>query len=288
MENTLPFKYKMIGVVTLYNPDVSEVAENIMRYAPWLDTLVIWDNSPLEHSVKSQMLPLLDSIATKILWHGTGENTFIAMAIDFAWNRAKSENFDFVLTMDQDSQWSDFAAYRRLIEDDYGSGQRRVYVPYIKGCDKWPVLSAMQQRRLFINSGTVYPTEILTAIDGPDKRFPLDALDNDLAIRVQEAGYTIVCLTDCLLFHVMGNPTKSKWLPLKANNYSAQRTYEITRSHVFNYRQHRNWLTLGDKWRIAKDFIIMRLVRIVLIEDDKLNRIKMLLRGIRDGIKCKE
>lgn len=285
MKNKL--SYKMLGVVTLYNSDAHEAAENILRYAPWLDALVIWDNSPLERQEKSRLLPLLSEFSERVIWHGTGKNAFIAEAIDFAWNMAKREKFDFVLTMDQDSRWDDFAAFRRFIEEDYDSGQRRVYVPYIKGCDSWSVVSAMQSRRLFINSGTVYPTEILTAIDGPDKRFPLDALDHDLAIRVQEKGFGIVCLTTCILHHTMGCPTKAKWLPLKANNYTAMRTYEITRSHVLNWRKHSQWLTLGDKWRIVKDFIVMRLVRILLIEDDKTNRIKMLFRGIRDGRKCK-
>ncbi len=281
------FKYKMLGVVTLYNPNVSEAAENIMRYAPWLDTLIVWDNSSLERNTKSQLLPLLSQVSEKIIWHGTGENTFIAAAIDYAWNFAKSNGIDFVLTMDQDSIWDDFATYRNIIEKDHDNGQLHIYVPYIKGCDKWTVLSTMQHRQLFINSGTVYPTTILTAIDGPDMRFPLDALDHDLSIRVQKAGYSIVCLTGCILHHTMGNPTKSRWLPLKANNYTAQRTYEITRSHVLNYRKHRRWLTFKDKWRIVKDFIIMRLVRIWLIEDDKANRTKMLFHGITDGIKCK-
>lgn len=276
--------YKMLGVVVLYNPDLREVVENMERYVPYLDRLIVWDNSPINLNLRDIITRRLQEFEDKIQWQGTGENRFIAPAINFAWRYAKENEYDFILTMDQDSRWLDFMKYRQLIENDAGQNLLCVYTPYIKGCDQWIIRDKKQKRRIFINSGTVYPVEILTAIGGVDETFLLDALDHDTAIRVQEAGYDIVCLTDCILLHTMGNPTKSRLLLLKANNYSAGRTYEITRSHILNFRKHRKWLTFSDKVRIIKDFVVMRLFRILLLEKDKFNKIKMLIRGLKAGL----
>ena len=229
----------MLGVVVVYDPDM-DVIENIKGYAPYIDKLIIWDNSPLELNLHNVIMEQLHSIEDKILWQGTGKNRFIAPAINFAWNYAKENGYDYILTMDQDSHWHDFAKYRRLIEEDTGHNQPCVYTPYIYGCDKWTIKDKKQKRQIFINSGTVYPVDILTAIDGVDEMFPLDALDHDTSIRVREAGYEIICLTECVLQHTMGNPTTARLLPIKANNYSAKRTYEITCSHVLNLRKQKN------------------------------------------------
>lgn len=281
------WKYKMVGVVTLYQPDMEKCIDNIEKYIADIDTLIIWDNSPLSLGLQERISKHFCGREKQIIWHGNGENTFIAPAIDYALEYAQKKDYDLILTMDQDSVWDDFRSYRKAIELDLSEGYMRVYTPYIKGCDKWKVTKDIQNRHLFINSGTVYPTEILVTIGGTDPMFPLDALDHDLSIRVQKAGFDIVCLTNCLLYHSMGTPTKSKYLPLKANNYNAQRTYEITRCHIINYRKHRDWLNYADKFRIIKDFVVMRIIRILLLETDKWFRIKMIFKGIKDGFSLK-
>lgn len=279
--------YKMLGVVTLYNPDVESVIKSISKYAAVLDRLVIWDNSLPEKKTREKIEPELRKVCSDMYWHSDGRNTFIAAAINYAWNMAKEENYDLVLTMDQDSSWDNFSDYRHRIECMMSHGTVEVYTPYIMGCDKWKMTENVQYRKLYINSGTVYPTKILTDIGGADERFPLDALDHDLAIRVQEKGYKIVCITNCILHHKMGTPTKSKFFPLKANNYPAWRTYMITYSQVLNYRKHRKWFTSSEIFRVIKDFIVMRMLGIVLLENDKKAKIKMLCKGITDGFKAK-
>ena len=203
-------KYKMLGVVVLYKPDVFEVIENIERYALYLDRLIVWDNSPSELNLHDAIINKLQRIEDKILWHGTVENQFIAPAINFALDYANKNGYDFILSMDQDSRWLDFAKYRCLIENDVEQNQYHVYTPYIKGYDNWAINEKKQKRRIFINSGTIDPVHILNAIGGVDENFPLDALDHDTSIRIQEMGFDIVCLTECILLHTMGKPTKKR------------------------------------------------------------------------------
>ena len=91
-------------------------------------------------------------------------------------------------------------------------------------------------------------------------------------------------ITSCTLHHTLGQPTKSDRLHLMTNNYNAFRTYSIARGHLINYRKHSDWLTAAEKRRIIKEYIVLRLVRILLLESDKTQRLKMLLKGIKDGL----
>ena len=100
---------KMIGVVTLYNPDKAQTLSNISRYAPFLEALVVWDNSAENHG---QWFA-----EPHILYHWTGENTCIAPALNYTWQKAVEGNYSSILIMDQDSTWDDFAAYRKDIEE---------------------------------------------------------------------------------------------------------------------------------------------------------------------------
>ncbi len=281
---SLNYQTKMIGLVTLYNPDVDIAAANIERYINELDALVVWDNSPLTSDLRARLEPLLGDSFNKVVWHGSGENTFIAPAINFTWQYAKEHGYDFIVIMDQDSQWEDFATYRHEIEEYWKNGKKWVYTPYVIGHDEWPVSTTLCFRRMFINSGTVVHTDILTAVDGADLSFPLDALDCDLSIRIQEANYKIACITSSVLYHTLGTPTKSEGLHLMTNNYNELRTYSITRGYLRLLRLHRKWLSGAEKRNIIKENIILRPIRILLLEHDKCKKLFMFAKGIRDGL----
>lgn len=287
MENTSPFKYKMLGIVTLYNPVAKEVAENIKRYAPWLDTLIIWDNSPLGRNVKQQLLPLLPDLQNKIIWHGNGENLCIAKAINFAWHHAQEHKLDFLLVMDQDSQWEDFAAYRIKVEELWEENKRLVFCPYVTMPKVIQAAEDITYPRTFINSGTVFPITILTAIGGADETFPLDALDHDLSIRIQKAGYRIACLNRFVLQHHLGSPFRSKWLHVTTLNYNSFRTYSILRGYIILFRKHWSWFTLKERYLIFRGILFARLLKIIFIEDDKWGKTKSLFKAINDGLTYK-
>ena len=102
-----------------------------------------------------------------------------------------------LLIMDQDSEWQNFADYKRMIEEHWHMGHEWVFTPYFAGQPK--PAEPVEVLRLFINSGTVIPIKVLQDIGGADELMPLDALDHDMAIRIQKKGYRIVKLADAIL-----------------------------------------------------------------------------------------
>lgn len=280
--------YKFLGVVTLYNSAPNEVAENIKRYISNVDALIIWDNSSLEKSLRSKLMPLLDDVAEKIIWVGDGLNHCIAPAINFALRYAIEQRFDMLLVMDQDSQWEDFSAYRKDIENALSRGEVKVFTPYVKGCDTFERKSEEQEKHLMINSGMVIPIKILAEIGGVDEvAFPLDALDHDITYSIREHGYSTVCLTKHVLNHTLGQMQRMGLFNIMTPNYNWFRTYSITRSHIICYRKHKKMLTDEDKHYLYWEILILKFVRIILAEPDKFKRMKAFIKGIIDGLSYK-
>ena len=277
-------KTKILGLVTLYNPEFPDAVDNIMRYLPYLDLLVIWDNSPLEANIKKKILEPLVGETDKIIWHGDGNNYCIAPAINYAWHYAQENGFDLLLLMDQDSKWEDFRSYITEVNKRYQASPKNVFCPYIPSDDTFEITKDAQEKNIFINSGTVIPTSILSEIGGADEAFPLDALDHDLAIRIQKAEYKIVSLTKHQLHHTVGNFKMMGPFHIYTHNYSPQRLYSISRSHIIKYRKHKDWLSSSEIKVTLKEHYIRQLLRILLAEPQKMCRLKMFFKGIYDGI----
>jgi rhamnosyltransferase len=274
---------KMLGLVTLYHPDFPNAVDNIMRYLPYLDSLVIWDNSPLEHNLKQNILALLDTEADKVIWYGDGNNYCVAPAINYSWHYAQENHYDSILLMDQDSQWESFRDFRKQVEECLIQNDNRVFCPYIIGNDFFEITQEIQNKRVFITSGTVIPIKILNKVGGADEAFPLDALDNDLAIRIQKAGYSIVCLTKHILHHTIGEARRMGPLRLFTSNYGPERTYSVTRSHILLLRKHHSWLTLGEIYKILREHFLYKVIRIVFAEPQKIKKFKSFFKGVNDG-----
>lgn len=281
------YSTKMLGLVTLYNPAPQEAAANILRYIHDVDALIIWDNSPLEARLKEQVLESLAEEAPKVIWHGDGQNRCIAPAINYAWRYAKEHGFELLLLMDQDSLWEDFASYRKDIEKQYYNSMS-VFTPYVVGCDTFSITAVIQEKFLFINSGTIIPTEILSDINHIDENaFPLDALDNDLSLCARERGYKILCLTNHKLHHSLGQLQHIGFFNILTPNYNSDRTYSIIRSHVICYRKHRALVSKEYRNYFYGEIIYYRLIRIIFAEQKKWNKIKAFIKGFISGLSYK-
>lgn len=278
------YNAQMLGVVTLYHPSPQEAAENILRYIQDVDALIIWDNSPLDANLRQQISGILGAEIKKVIWYGDGTNHFIAPAINYALHYALKKHFDLLLFMDQDSQWENFASYRNDVERHWLEGEKWVYTPYVIGCDTFTITQNEQEKRLFINSGTIIPTSLLNAIGGIDEQaFPLDAIDHDLAFSIKENGYHAYCLTQHRLFHSLGNPQRMGIFHIFTPNYDRHRTFSMTRSHIICYRKHKALMTTEDSDYLYNEIIRRKIIRILFAEPDKIGRFMALIKGIVSG-----
>lgn len=271
----------VLGIVTLYNPDESRVKENIQSYKPYLDKLIIWDNSPESHKAWF-------SEDSSVIYHSTGKNVCIAPAISHASSYLKAHGYKMLLIMDQDSKWDDFNAFMTDAQKLYREHAADVFTPYVRGCDTFEITSAVMPRRLFINSGTLLSSGALSII-GPidEEAFPLDALDHDMALTLLENGGRAVCLTGYTLTHSLGNLKRMGQFNILTHDYNAFRTYSMTRSHIICHRKHYKTMNGRERKYLYREILLQKLKRIILAENDKWERLMALLRGGRDGLRYK-
>lgn len=270
---------EVLGVVTLYNPEEKKVEENIQSYLPYINELIVWDNSESYHKKWFAKY-------NNIIYHHTGKNECIAPAINYASRHLKANGYQMMLIMDQDSIWEDFGSFLSKAKKLYKDHVAGVFTPYVKGCDNFDITMSVMPRRLFINSGTLLTSKALGIIGDVDEQaFPLDALDHDMALTLLENNVKAVCLTDSILIHSLGNLQRMGIFNIKTHDYNAFRTYSMTRSHIICHRKHYKSMNESERIYIYNEIIYQKIKRIMLAESNKFERLKALMKGIWDGLR---
>lgn len=267
---------KLCAVVVTYYPDVVETTENILRYLPWIDHLIIWENTP-KADVDKYRIVLPDN--GKISYMGTGENVGISKALNQSVTYCKTRGYTHLLTMDQDSQWEGFDLFKTSI-DEYENNNNYIFGPYISG-DK-PMSTSIEVEYL-ITSGMIVPIDAIINIGGYYEQFKVDGIDTELCLRAKAHGLHVIKLNSGNLAQKYGNPTKTSFLGYSfyTSGYSDFRLYGIMRNHIMILRKHKTSLAL--KKEIFCKFLISYTFRILFGEQKKLHRLHMLYKGLFDG-----
>lgn len=129
-------------------------------------------------------------------------------------------------------------------------------------------------------NGTLITKELVKEIGFPRKEFFISRDETDYMNRSKIAGATIATVVNSIYCH-----PKSKLIFKKILGYSTQiypdldKEYYFIRNLTFSYKDN-------NKKKILK-FIIMRLLTIVIYEDNKLKRINQVFKAKSDGYKNK-
>lgn len=273
---------KLAGVVVLYNPD-SNVQDNICSYIDYVDVVYAVDNSSEDNSEKFS--------SEKIVYIPNGENKGIAYALNAGAQRAMDNGYDWLLTMDQDSHFSDdgIDKMKQFIIDSKNQ---------INGFDYEKIgLITPFHRTLFnenekpqgidspavvMTSGNIISLKAYRQIGGFKDWMFIDAVDFDYCLNLRDHGYDIWRLTYIELKHNLGNVVfkdigKKHMYSL---NHSAMRRYYIVRNRYYFYDMyHERWPDFcnAEKARTSREA-----VKIFLCENQKFKKLFAMLRGYID------
>ena len=103
------------GVVILYHPDIQLLSENIKTYVQGLKQLYVYDNSETKLPGIEEALR---NLHPSIQYNYFNANEGIAKRLNRAVEEAVRNNYDYLLTMDQDSSFKegDFEKYKMQIQ----------------------------------------------------------------------------------------------------------------------------------------------------------------------------
>jgi len=268
-----------LGIVTSYFPILDELEDNIKSYLSGIDHLIIWENTPKE---KSQINSLIERLNNpKVEVRTSGKNEFLAFPFNCCIRWAAENGFTHILTMDQDSSFTDsqFVEYLHLIrinqKDDIA-----IYTP-AKSTEK--ILSQdVEEKENAITSGSVYPINVFRKIGYFQEDFLIYMIDIEFGIRVKCSGLRIISFPKIILNHQAGYAKESNY-GITINNYSAQSTYYIIRNTILTWKLYPQKYKFGERIKFFRYKIIYRTLKIGF-EDNKLLKIKAIWLGLFHGI----
>jgi len=198
---------------------------------------------------------------------------------------AQKENYDFILTMDQDSSFEagGFEKYIGLIEAN-SDDTVGVYAPNRNNVSD--LTRNFVEMRTAISSGAVYPVSLFEKIGLFNEYFFIYMIDIEFCLRAKKHNMKTVCVTPITMLHQEGYAEKSR-LGLSVNNYSAQSTYYIIRNTILTWNLFPKEFTLSDKFLFFKYKLIYRTLKLGF-ETDRIRKLKAIYLGILHGITRKK
>ncbi|SFH67128.1 rhamnosyltransferase [Selenomonas ruminantium] len=270
---------KFVAIVVLYNP-AGDVIDNIKSYSNSVEKVYAIDNS---EEVSQDILDELNKI-DNIVYIPFNENKGVAYALNIGLKKALSEKADYLLTMDQDTAFRKDDAEKMINyiqnNNDYTIGI------YAANTEEYTGSNDAEKVNLVLTSGNIINCDIVSEIGGYDTDLFIDWVDNDICYRLMNYGKNIMRINKVKIDHHLGEKQYVNILGYKYSyvTHNALRYYYMTRNKFYVLKKNRMPLI----YRIRFVFGTIKLIfGVLIIEKDKLLRLKYIFRGLKDCYCCR-
>lgn len=277
-------KLSVAGVVTLYNPTDEDI-KNIDTYINDIDKLYIVDNT-IGNDNKDR-IPEND----KIEYIFKNENLGVATAMNMGAEKALKDGYNWLLTMDQDTTFKN-GVMDKMKEVILSQDMSKIGIVtpwhHTKLIDKKPDVEFDDPHDV-MTSGNLVNLDIWKKIGGYKDFFFIDGIDIEYCMNLHKNCYKILRINTIEIEHNLGNIfyKKLRGRLFLCTNHTAIRRYYIMR----NYHYIKD-MYLNDDPNYCYALVSQRhnMIGVLLYEKDKINKIRMYIRGYKDykkGIKGK-
>lgn len=280
---------KVAAIIISYNPD-NNLLDSINLLINQVEKIIIVDNgSESEKKKNINLIKDINNEKIKIIFNQ--ENLGIATALNIGVKDALKQGYNWILTMDQDSKVSSnmiekmFEVYSTIDESerkDILSIFPNFVDERIQSIEENSEMNAYEYVDADITSGNLLKAEVFDKVGFFDDSLFIDLVDTDFCMRLNEENIKMIKVRDAILYHSLGESqtVKSIFGKFNTSNHSALRRYYMTRNRFYTWEKYKdlNSFTLNrDKKLFKKEFI-----KIILGENDKINKIKMVFKGYKD------
>lgn len=272
---------KILAGIVLYNPDIHRLKENIEGIYNQVDKLIFIDNNS---SNKKEILKLLEKYNNIEIIHNE-KNNGIAGALNQILEYANKNNYEWFLTLDQDSvaQNKLISNYSKVFEiENVGMITCNIidrnFIEEKKDGNEYSYINRC------ITSGCINNTEVIQKCGGFDNKMFIDYVDFDICATLIENNYKIIKINYDGLLHEVGHAKIVKFFGKKEKifNHSPFRTYYIIRNRLYFLEKHNVKKKLKEKMKILK-----RCILILVYQNNKKENLYAILRGYIDSKKMK-
>ena len=269
---------KLAACVVLYNPDTS-VVDNIKTYASGVDEVFAVDNSDEPNAPLLDRITALGENVTIIPMHG---NQGIAAALNRGLQEASRRGYGYILTMDEDSYFTDdtLQRYKDKAEELFASDEKVIQVGIHNSGDKDDDLVVNNETPdWLITSGSIMRVEDSLTVGGFLEKLFIDEVDREFCYRAADRGYSFRRVLDLTMQHNLGSPIRGKIFgrEFEAMGHSKIRKYYIFRNCTYVMK------TYPRTRKPYRHFLFATWLKTILVEDDKMNKLKYMRMGRRDA-----
>jgi len=269
---------KLASCVVLYNPDEG-VVDNIKTYASGVDEVFAVDNSDEPNAPLLDRITALVENVTVIPMHG---NQGIAAALNRGLKEASRRGYGYILTMDEDSYFTDdtLQRYKDKAEALFASDEKVIQVGIHNSGDKDDDLVVNNETPdWLITSGSIMRVKDSLAAGGFLEKLFIDEVDREFCYRAADRGYSFRRVLDLTMQHNLGSPIRGKIFgrEFEAMGHSKIRKYYIFRNCTYVMK------TYPRTRKPYRHFLFATWLKTILVEDDKMNKLKYMRMGRRDA-----
>lgn len=273
---------KVMAGIVLFNPDIKRLKENIDAIYEQVDLVLLVNNGSDNIDVVRDMI----ADCGKITVLDNGSNLGIATALKRIMRYAEKWEYDWVLTLDQDSVCQ--------------PGLINAYTLYY-GLDSVGILTCNIVDRNFsissgftegqeyrevsqcITSASLIKVEAYRQTDGFDEKLFIDSVDFDICINMRCHGYKIYKINYDGVLHEVGHGRNVKFLfkDYISYNHSPFRQYYMARNHRYLVMKYPDQFSKLKEWirEIRSEAIIL------FYEEDKIKKLRSRWKGLLDAKK---
>ena len=275
---------KIAGIVTLYNPTDEDI-KNISTYIDDIDKLYIIDNT--EGKDNKDRIPKNKKI--DYIWNN--ENIGVAKALNIGAEKARKENYKWLLTNDQDTTFKKGVIDRmktEILKRD--TSKIGIITPWhhTKLIDPKPETEYDNPNDV-MTSGNIINLDIHKKIGGFKDWFFIDGIDIEYCLNLHQHGYDILRINSIEIDHNLGdlfykNVHGRLFL---CTNHAPIRRYYIMRNYHYILDMYKDYNPTYCYSLVSQKH---NMIGVILFEKQKFKKIKNYLRGLRDykkGIKGK-
>lgn len=283
---------EVCAIMVTYNPDIPELRKNINAVKDQVGFVYVVDNST-ENSVKSKMKKILDAENLEII---SNQNNYgIAYAQNQGIKKGIEKKYQAFLFLDQDS-YIEKNTVSRLVDSHnklYSQGKLVGLVgPVAFNKDKSIEDTYHVKRKLShdyievkqtLSSGSLISKETLVAVGMMEEELFIDLVDYEWCWRAKKKGFSTYIIPEIKLAHRLGEGRK-KLIGLE---------FGIP-APIRHYYQYRNTLQMMTRSYVPTEFkikyVFLLPVKFVLytsLISSRKYRLKMIIKGIQDGLKRK-
>lgn len=271
-------------VIVTYNPDVSFL-ESVYLYKKLVDRIIVVDNGSDQNSCI--FLSLREDNHIELIC--SESNKGIAWALNMGIKRALVYAPNWIVTFDQDSrplpEILDY--YNQVIKAQPSSKIGLISGRYAK--HPLPIVDPITWKHALtlITSGTLHNVELFDDVGWYNEKLFIDSVDFEFSLRVHKKGYSTILIQNEVLEHKLGDPKVRKmfFCKIESSNHNSLRRYFMARNHIYVSRM---FFRDFPCWVLKKNyFFLISIVKILLVDDSKVEKIRQVWNGIIDGIKFK-